>query len=138
VTPSPTLSAIQRLTPDADGRYYHAIQSGQTLSWIASYYDIPLNNLMAWNGLNSDSVIRPEQRLLLMITPPATSTATLAPPTETPFPTPTSSPAQEPIASSEETPSENSETNPPVGLIIWIIILLTGGLVWFAYLRRKS
>jgi LysM repeat protein len=138
VTPSPTLSAIQRLTPDADGRYYHAIQNGQTLSWIASYYDIPLNNLMAWNGLNSDSVIRPEQRLLLMITPPATSTATPAPPTETPSPTPNSSLAQEPIASSKETPSENSETNPPVGLIIWIIILLTGGLVWFAYLRRKS
>src|SRR5258706_14319896 len=35
ITPSPTLSAIQKLTPDADGKYYNTIQSGETLSWIS-------------------------------------------------------------------------------------------------------
>ena len=35
ITPSPTLSAIQKLTPEADGNYYHTVQSGETLFWIA-------------------------------------------------------------------------------------------------------
>ena len=35
ITPSPTLSAIQKLTPAADGNYYHIVQSGETLFWIA-------------------------------------------------------------------------------------------------------
>jgi LysM repeat protein len=35
VTPSPTLSNIQKLTPEADGRLYHTVHSGETLSWIA-------------------------------------------------------------------------------------------------------
>src|SRR5512142_138255 len=64
ITPSPTLSAIQKLTPEADGKYYHIVQSGETLSWIASFYNISLSDLMAWNGLNAASVIRPEQKLV--------------------------------------------------------------------------
>ena len=75
ITPSPTLSAIQKLTPEADGNYYHTVQSGETLSWIAGLYDVSLADLMAWNGLNNTSVIRPEQKLLLRVTPPATATA---------------------------------------------------------------
>ena len=51
ITPSPTLSSIQKLTPEADGNYYHTVQSGETLFWIAGLYDVSLSNLMAWNGL---------------------------------------------------------------------------------------
>jgi LysM repeat protein len=61
VTPSPTLSNIQKLTPETDGNYYHTVSSGETLSWIAAWYDVPLAELMAWNGLNNASVIRPGQ-----------------------------------------------------------------------------
>ena len=75
ITPSPTLSAIQKLTPDADGNYYHTVQSGETLFWIAGLYDVPLADLMAWNGLGDTSVIRPDQKLLLRVTLPATATA---------------------------------------------------------------
>ena len=75
ITPSPTLSAIQKLTPEADGNYYHTVQSGETLFWIAGLYDVSLSDLMTWNGLNATSVIRPEQKLLLLVTPPATATA---------------------------------------------------------------
>src|SRR6185436_3798081 len=70
ITPSPTLSNIQKLTPEADGNYYHIVQSGETLSGIADRYDIPLAELMAWNGLTSTSIIRPGQKLLLLVTPP--------------------------------------------------------------------
>jgi LysM repeat protein len=89
ITPSPTLSAIQKLTPETDGNYYHTVRSGETLSWIASLYAIPLADLMAWNGLNATSVIRPEQKLLLLVTPPATATFTPSPATITPSPSPT-------------------------------------------------
>ena len=83
ITPSPTLSAIQKLTPEADGNYYHTVQSGETLFWIAGLYDVPLADLMAWNGLGATSVIRPDQKLLLRLTPPATATALQ---TQTPSP----------------------------------------------------
>jgi LysM repeat protein len=97
VTPSPTpLSAIEQLTPDSDGNYYHNVKSGEYLVWIADLYDVNLADLMAWNGLTSSSIIRPGQRLLLRVTPPATATPIPALPsatltiTQTPVtPTPT-------------------------------------------------
>jgi LysM repeat protein len=137
VTPSPTLSAIQRLTPAADGKYYHTVQSGQTLSWIASYYDIPLNSLMSWNGLNNASVIRPEQNLLLMVTPPATPTPTPAPPTLTPLPSPTSTPNQTLLPGVADDAPEDSSDNSRVGLILWAILLVIGGVIWFGFARLK-
>ncbi len=52
VTPSPTLSAIQKLTPEADGNYYHTVQSGETLFWIAGLYDVSLiePDGLEWTG----------------------------------------------------------------------------------------
>ncbi|HSF83849.1 MAG TPA: LysM peptidoglycan-binding domain-containing protein, partial [Anaerolineales bacterium] len=87
-TPSP-LSAIEQLTPDSDGNYYHKVASGEYLAWIASLYDVSLSDLMAWNGLTSASIIRPGQQLLLRVTPPATVTPTPAPPSPTSTTTPT-------------------------------------------------
>jgi len=92
ITPSPTLSNIQKLTPEADGNYYHTIRSGETLSWIAGFYDVPLADLMAWNGLNNASIIRPEQKLLLLVAPPATPTLTPSPTTIPLSPTPSMTP----------------------------------------------
>lgn len=86
ITPSPTprpLTPIEKLTPAADGKYYHAVRSGENLSSIADLYKINLNDLMAWNGLNSGSILRPDQKLLLEVTPPATATFTPGLPTAT-------------------------------------------------------
>ena len=77
VTPTSTphpLSAIEQLTPASDGNYYHIVQSGEFLAWIADLYDISLAELLAWNGLTPDSIIQPGQQLLLQVTPPATTT----------------------------------------------------------------
>jgi LysM repeat protein len=77
VTPSPTpepLSAITKLTPASDGNYYHIVESGEYLAWIANIYEVSLSELMAWNGLNSDSILQPGQLLLLRVTPAATAT----------------------------------------------------------------
>jgi LysM repeat protein len=138
-TPSPTLNAIQRLTPDADGRYYHTVQSGQTLSWIAGVYEVPLASLMIWNGLNEASLIRPEQKLLLMITPPATSTPIPPPPTNTPFPSATAM-LLAPNPTSVETEASQSEESSDSPILAGVFILAgflgLGGLLLFGFARK--
>jgi LysM repeat protein len=127
ITPSPTLSALQRLTPEADGKYYHTVQSGETLSWIAALYNVPLADLMRWNGLNNNSVIHPAQKLLLLVTPPATATFTPAPPTATPFPT-ASFTAPPPTATATPPPIVESPARQfNIGLLIFFILALAGG-----------
>lgn len=138
VTPSPTLSNIQKLTPATDGRYYHTVQSGETLSWIAGLYDVPLADLMSWNGLNTASVIRPDQKLLLQVTPPATATFTPAPATVTPSPTSSFTPAPPTV-----TPLVVVAEPPPrgfnLGLFIAILVVVIGGggLLWWKLPRRS-
>jgi len=132
VTPTPTsrpLSAIERLTPASDGNYYHTVQSGEYLSWIANLYDISLNQLLSWNGLTANSVIRPGQRLLLLVTPPPTSTPTPAPPSVTPTISP--SPA-EPLSATETSDQQPIEitTTPEkavdVGSTNWGVAIVAG------------
>ena len=135
VTPSPTLSNIQKLTPEADGYYYHTVQSGQTLSGIAGLYEISLSDLMNWNGLNSASVIYSEQKLLLLVTPPPTSTPTPGPVTRTPSATPSvtpSPPTPTPPVSVTESP-RRLNLIPILGLII----IMIGGTLWWR-ISRKS
>lgn len=144
VTPSPTprpLTPIEKLTPASDGKYYHIVHSGETLSWIASLYNISVADLMAWNGLNNDSIIRPEQRLLLLVTPPATLTPTPLPPSATP--TLTSTPL--PVTSTPSPIHISPTTAPPVaprpigpGIAASLILALAvAGLTWFGLARRK-
>lgn len=137
ITPSPTLSPIQKLTPEADGKYYHIVQSGETLSSIANLYDVPLSDLMNWNGLDNVSVIYPGQKLLLLVTPPAT-------PTLTPNPTST---MPSPSRSMTPTPTETQPVVAPVssgtgfdkGIVIGMVIvaIILVGLLWWRFSRRS-
>lgn len=139
ITPSPTLSAIQRLTPEADGRYYHTVQSGETLSWIAGLYEISLSDLMNWNGLNNNSVIRPDQKLLLLVTPPVTPTFTPAPVAAAPSPQSSLTPLPPTATLSETVPEpQPSGINPGLLLGIIIIVLGIGGLLWWMKLKKES
>jgi LysM repeat protein len=145
-TPTPTpppLSPIQRLTPESDGKYYHIVRSGESLSWIAALYGVKLNDLMAWNGLNASSVLHPDEKLILQVTPPATDTPTPAPVTATPSATaapPTATPTLTPtvVASSPTAtvdPSSNSGSTP----VIWFVSigLAAGGLFLLVVLSRR-
>jgi len=135
ITPSPTLSPIQKLTPESDGNYYHTVQSGETLSWIAGLYGIPLADLMAWNGLNNTSVIRPEQKLLLRVTPPATPTAIQTPsPTMNP-PSPSPSVTQPPPTGTPAVTETEPARRNNLGLILGVTTILLGGLIWWRYSR---
>jgi LysM repeat protein len=136
ITPSPTLNAIQKLTPEVDGKYYHTVQSGETLSWIASLYEISLADLMAWNGLNAASVIHPEQKLLLQVAPPATPTFTPGPPTITPSPAPTMTPSQATATPTVTTTGSSSRLG--VGLILGIAVIGIGGLLWWRFGRKSQ
>ena len=139
ITPSPTLSAIQRLTPEADGSYYHTVQSGETLSLIANAYGIPLSDLMSWNGLDNASIIRPEQKLLLRVTPSATATFTPAPITATASPQPSATLPPLPTATSTILPTEPQPREFNLGLFLAVIaiILGIGGLLWWRLPRRS-
>lgn len=135
-TPSPTLSPLQQLTPEADGNYYHIVQSGETLSWIADLYDVPLSDLMTWNGLTNTSVIRPEQKLLLLVTPPATPSATQ---TQIPTTTPSLSPSITPQPPTG-TPAVVATESPPrfgLGLILGVAAIVIGGLLWWRFSRKR-
>jgi LysM repeat protein len=135
ITPSPTLSNIQKLTPEADGRYYHTVQSGETLSWIAALYDVPLSDLMAWNGLDATSVIRPDQKLLLLVAPPATPTLTPSPVTITPSPSPSSTPPP-----STGTPPITPTPSPRrfgLSLLLGMTTILIGGLLWWRFSKKR-
>ena len=143
ITPSPTLSSIQKLTPEADGKYYHAVQSGETLFWIAGLYDVSLSDLMAWNGLDAASVIRPGQKLLLLVTPPPTATAietptasaTPSPVTPPPTPSITPPPTGTPLAAETETPRGSG-----LIFILGLIVLVVGGGAywWWRFVRKGS
>ena len=136
ITPSPTLSNIQKLTPEADGNYYHTVQSGETLSWIAGWYNVSLADLMSWNGLNNASVIRPEQKLLLLVTPPATATWTPSPTlmtTPSPIPSVTRSPTgTPPVAESEPTRRSG------MGIFFGVAVLGVGGFLWWRFARKPK
>ncbi|MBN2147423.1 MAG: LysM peptidoglycan-binding domain-containing protein [Anaerolineales bacterium] len=148
VTPSPTprpLTPIEKLTPASDGNYYHIIQSGETLSWIASLYEITVADLMAWNGLNNDSIIRPDQKLILQVTPPATltftpssATVTHTPKPSVPPPTATAKPSRTP-AGATATLAPESQPAGSLAVGIFFAVLVVIGLVGFSLaVRRKA
>lgn len=147
VTPSPTpkpLTPLEKLTPAADGRYYHTVQSGETLSYIAGLYEVSLANLMAWNGLTASSIIVPNQTLLLQVTPPATPTSTPEPATETPTATATQ-PTVTPSATASPLPLPAAPVEAPApergGVPGWLfgVGLAAAGLLLLVavFARRK-
>lgn len=137
VTPSPTLSAIQKLTPEADGNYYHIVQSGETLSGIAAVYEVPLADLMNWNGLGAASVIIPGQKLLLRVTPPMTATFTPLPPTVTLTANPSATSAPSTLTPTV-IPAEESAGGNGWGFALIVGIVLVGGLLWWMFGRRNQ
>ncbi len=129
--PTPTATAtvfnpFEKLTPISDGQYYYIVKSGENLSYIANLFGVTLADLMAWNGMNETSILRPGDKLLmkLAITPtwtpePDTATATAtrllasATPSQTPKPQLTATIS--PTTSADPKPAQNGS------LAIWII-----------------
>ncbi len=148
VTPSPTprpLTPVEKLTPAADGKYYHVVQSGESLSWIAGLYHVSVADLMAWNGLGAASILQPKQKLLLQVTPPATPTPTPGPPSATPTVTPTQLPTlTETLTPTALSPTETAApgplaASPGVGWpLMAVFAVIVAGLIGFGLKFRKK
>jgi len=59
-SPAP-VAAVRR-----SGTAQHTVQSGDSLWSIARKYKVDLKDLMRWNGLQRDAVIRPGQSLKIL------------------------------------------------------------------------
>ncbi len=143
LTPRP-LTPLEQLTPASDGKYYHFVKSGESLSWIAQLYGVPVADLMAWNGLNENSILQVNQKLLLQVTPPATKTptpglvtvtptASLAPPTRTITLLQTQADTS-PTATGESLPSGGSGAP---ALFLFIGLAAAGLFLAIIFIRRK-
>jgi LysM repeat protein len=146
ITPSPTprpLTPIEKLTPESDGKYYHIVKSGETLYWIAQLYDIRVSDLMVWNGLDNSSVIHPNEKLVLQVTPPATATSTADPATSTPTTTPAPPTTTVTAVPSLTASSTANAVKPPTtnsnNVVIWLAAAgLLGGLFLVVFSYRKK
>ncbi len=145
ITPSPTprpLTPIEKLTPASDGKYYHTVQSGETLVWIAKLYEVSINDLLGWNGLNWSSIIHPGDQILLQVTPPMPPTSTPSPtlpPTMTPLPpTATRSPTPTMSAAAETPLVEEGEQNSSTLLFLLIGLASTGTALLVLLTRRNK
>jgi hypothetical protein len=123
------------------------VKSGENLAWIADLYKVSLKDLMDWNGLKTTSVLQPNQKLLLQVTPPASATATPNPASATPSATrtsttiiPTRIPTQTatlPAATTPVgTPGPSSE-EPAFPWMILIGVIAAGGLL-ITFISRKK
>ena len=144
-TPRP-LTPIEKLTPENDGKYYHTVRSGETLSWIASYYSVALADLMTWNGLSPSDILHPNQKLVLLVTPPAIPTPTLTPSTVPPS---TVTPSMVPTSSSTVglpspslTPGQTqaNQNQAPISPWFWLAPLgiVGAGLILFGVIRKRA
>ena len=138
----------EKATPNPDGSIIHVVISGQTLVGIASVYEIPLPDLLRLNGLTTDSLIYPGDRIMVRAADPTPTavpsrTPTL-PPTHTPRPVLTASPTASPTRTTipaDSTPDQaelKSSTVDSVAISIALIGLLGIGLLtWGVLLQRK-
>ncbi len=81
--PTPTLpyEPVLPATPRADGAVIHTVRRGQTLLMIALSYRVPLEDILRYNNLTEDSLLRIGQELIIV---PPRGTATAATTTPTP------------------------------------------------------
>jgi hypothetical protein len=108
----------------------HVVTSGQALAAIADAYDIPLADLLTQNNLTEDSVIYPEQELLIV--PAALPSLTLTEAFQTPEETlePTPSPSPTPTEKVQPTRITPTPTLPPQKHSSFLTDIFSGDTLW--------
>ncbi len=139
-TPTPT---IVPNTPNPDGSIVHIVHAGEILSNIAAAYNVPLADILRLNNLTLQSVIYPDQKIL--IRPSFTPTPTQPTPTASPLPTLTPWPTSTPTASPSPAQTESLTRRPSPALadsdtavIVGLILLLALGLATLAALWGRG
>jgi LysM repeat protein len=129
-TPVPISETITTATPNPNGSVVHVVTSGQALAAIADAYDIPLADLLTQNNLTEDSVIYPEQELLIV--PAALPSLTLTEAFQTPEETlePTPSPSPTPTEKVQPTRITPTPTLPPQKHSSFLTDIFSGDTLW--------
>jgi uncharacterized protein YkwD/LysM repeat protein len=146
-TPPPYLilptATIATSTPNPDGSIVHIVRPGDTLGSISMAYDIPLSEILSLNGLTLNSVIYPNQEIVLRAA--YTATPTQPTPTSTRRPTSTLWPTSTPtLAVTSATPTPTKAAMLPSassgGAVIAIIVvaLLAAGVITLIGARKQK
>jgi LysM repeat protein len=88
-TNEPFINPIVTVTPAPDGTVIHTVLYGETLWTISEAYGIPFTDLLTLNNLTEDSVIYPDEQLVIVQGTGETPTPTATPEEATPTATPT-------------------------------------------------
>lgn len=141
-TPTPT---ILPNTPNPDGSIVHIVRPGEILLAIAVAYNVPLEDVLRLNNLTVNSIIYPDQKIVIRpaFTPtPTQPTATASPlPTLTPWPTSTrtASPAVAQTATPAGMPARplsGAGATALVGLILLLALALAALVALFGRGQR--
>jgi hypothetical protein len=139
----------QTSTPNPDGSIVHIVQAGQTLVGIATVYQLSLEDLLEMNGLTMQSIIQPEDRILVKranltptamasATPTLTATATIRP-SLSPLPSRLATQAL-PLTETLSMPAQ-ARTQGKDYLLFAILFVVLAGLVllaWGVLIQRKK
>lgn len=80
--PAVVMAPVVVATPDENGNVIHVVQDGQTAWAIASRYEVPLDDLLALNGLDRSSLLWPGDELLVKLGEGQEAPTPPPPPTE--------------------------------------------------------
>lgn len=75
------ITPITLAEPGEDGSIVHEVQEGQALWSLAAHYDVPLSDLLLYNGLKPDSFVQPGDEIIIRLPEGAPIPPTPTPPT---------------------------------------------------------
>ena len=149
-TPTPQTALTVFPTANANGRFFHIVEEGDTLWSISELWKVPLNEIYRANGMSADDSIGLGWEIVIPVTATATliptETPTLTPlPTETEIPTPVEPAIQETNNTVDQqkategllhTPKSNTRTFVIAGALL---AALTGvGIITVSYFWKKK
>ncbi len=151
--PTPTLpyEPVLPATPRPDGAVIHTVRRGQTLMMIAGSYRVPLEDILRYNNLTENSILRIGQEIIV-VPPRVTSTPTsdaadsavtatpraaTATATTTATTTPRSPARTRPQPTATATTSSSAGTSGPRPLDLALALGLTFALAGYWMARRQ-
>ncbi len=149
-TALPVIQPVLTATANPDGSVIHQVESGQSLWSIAIAYGVTIAQILEWNGLAQDAVLRVGQTLVIQpsFRPTVSPTPTLTPIPPTRTPSPTATPFTPTLTRTAtltptETPPPLIEWQPPPWLTqetlgIGLILISAAGLIFVILAAFRS
>jgi len=102
-------------SPRPDGSIVHVVEPGQALYTISVVYEVPLEEILAFNGLDLNSVIYPGDEIIINLGPTPTNTqlpspTSIRPPYETASATQEAGSVSSPLTTKKPSPKTSTPT----------------------------